>query len=374
MDCKTVYYSDISPEQWVGHVAGITAASYHHSRFWLDYNGCFQNVLENRSFILLENNSSPLAVCPLYLSEIDGHREISVNGAPLGVPALAQNLKPSPRRKLLDAVFCIINKYAKDNNAERIVMLTHPLTQGVCRDEIAGFSNTFELLRYQMLYRAENTLVIDLRLPEQDLSQNMGKYQRRHITRGNKKGIKVKAFNGNENKDQLKNYFDSFQQAHFASAGRMTRPQTTWDSMHQAALNGKAALFCAFLEDTPMSYLFCGEFASMAFGWSQVNIEEFEKEYSPRHILEWEAILHYKKRGFSYYEVGERYYCPQPLYVPSQKEISISQFKERYGGFTLPKISWQGYYDRSRMERELKEYRDNYLQHYNLVTVPGEGE
>jgi len=240
MDYKTVYYSDTAGEQWDSWVARIGSTSYHHSRFWLGYNNCFQNVLENKSFILLENDSSPLAVCPLFLSELNGCREISVNGAPLGVPALTEKLKPSPRRKLLDEAFSIINNYVRDNNAERIIMVSHPLTQGVCEDEVSGFRNTFELLRYRMLYSVENTLVMDLNVSEQNLSQNMSKYQRRHITRGKKKGIEVKAFNGNENKDKLKHWFDSFQQAHFDSAGKMTRPQAPWDSMHQAALDGRA--------------------------------------------------------------------------------------------------------------------------------------
>jgi hypothetical protein len=371
MDYKIAFYSDVSQGQWDSWVASIRAASYHHSRCWLDYCSGFQNVVENKSLALLENDSSPLAICPLVLSEIDGHREISVNGAPVGVPALAESLKPSPRRRILDIVFGIINDYAKGNNAERIVMVSHPLTRSAGEDDVSGFRNSFELLRYQMLYRVENTLVIDLKLPPETLFMNMGKYQRRHIVRGRKQNIRVEVFNGGENKDKLRNCFELFQQAHFTCAGRLTRPQATWDSMYQSALNGYSSLFCAFLGDTPMSYLFCGEFAPMAFGWSQANVEKFEEEYSPRHILEWEAILYYKKLGFRYYEIGERYYCPQLLHVPSAKEITISEFKERYGGFMLPKINWLGYCDNTRMSHDLRRYQDSYLANDNLVKIPG---
>jgi len=84
--------------------------------------------------------------------------------------------------------------------------------------------------------------------------------------------------------------------------------------------------------------------------------------------------LHYKNRGFGYYEVGERYYCPQPLYAPSAKEMTISQFKERYGGFMLPKINWRGYYDKERMGRELKKCTDNYMKNDNLIMIPGEDD
>lgn len=374
MDFKTAYFSDVSQEQWADWVAGISTTSYHHSRDWLDYSSQFQNVVENRSFAFLQSDSQPLAICPLVLSAAEGNREVSVNGAPVGVPALADDLKPGVRRRLLDAIFSLINNYARENNAKRIVMTSHPLTQSVCADDISGFRNSFELLRYQMLYRVENTLVIDLKLPEATLSQNMGKYQRRHITRGKKKGISTEVFNGSQNTGQLKQWFNRFQEAHFISAGKITRPQATWDRMYQSALNGKASLFCAFLGNAAMSYLFCGEFSSMAFGWSQVNIEEFEKDYSPRHILEWEAINYYRQRGFSYYEVGERFYGPQLLYVPSAKELTISVFKERYGGFSLPKIIWLGYYDRERLQKDLKAYQNDYLAQDNLVKIPGESE
>ncbi len=163
MDYKIAYYSEVDAGQWDSWVAEIAAASYHHSSFWLDYNSRFQNVLENKSFVLLENDAAPLAACPLFLSETGGCKELSVNGAPLGVPALTAKLKPSPRRKLLDEAFTIINKYARDNNAERVIMVSHPITQAVCEDDITGFRNTFEPLRCKMLYSVENTLVIDLK-------------------------------------------------------------------------------------------------------------------------------------------------------------------------------------------------------------------
>ena len=57
--------------------------------------------------------------------------------------------------------------YYGPEDAERIVMLSHPLKQSVCKDDITGFRNTFELLRYRMLYRVENTLIIDLKLPQE---------------------------------------------------------------------------------------------------------------------------------------------------------------------------------------------------------------
>ncbi len=370
MDFKTVYFNDVGKEQWDNWVADIKTTSYHHSWSWIDHASKFQNVMENRSFVCLDSDFSPLAICPLIVTSSKGFNEISVNGGPVGVPALADKFNPSIRRKLLDAVFCVIQDCVKANDVKKMIMTTHPLTRSVCADEISGFRNAFELLRYQMLCRVTNTLVIDLGLSDEILFLNVGKYQRRHITRGRKKKIETKAFNGSENTEQLKHWFYKYQDAHFAAAGRMTRPQETWDTMYDIALNGEASLFCAFLEDTAISFLFCGEFSSMAFGWSQVNVKEFEKAYSPRHLLEWEAMNYYKRNGFRYYEVGERFYGPQLLYVPTDKEITIGEFKERYGGFLLPKITWLGYYDRELLNSDLKVCLEGYYLNDNLIKVP----
>ena len=81
-----------------------------------------------------------------------------------------------------------------------------------------------------------------------------------------------------------------------------------------------------------LSCLFCGEFEKIAIGWSQVNTEEYQKEFSPRHFLEWETIIYYQKRGFNFYILGERNFGNQIFHNPTEKEQSIGQVKERYGG------------------------------------------
>jgi len=374
MDYKIVYFNDVSQEQWDTWVSGISTASYFHSWFWIDYSSKFQNVASNGSFAYLDSNSKLLAICPLIESVSNESNEISANGAPVGTPVLQDNLKPGVRRNILDNIFSIIQDYAKAHVVKKIIMATHPLSHGICDNDISCFMNSFEFLRYRILYHVTNTTVIDLRLPYEVLFQNIGKYHRRHITRGQKKDITVKVFNSRENTGELKNRFKMFQDEHFTAAGKMTRPQETWDSMYSSAMQGSASLFCAFLGDIPVSYLFCGQFSSMAFGWSQVNVKEYEKTYSPRHLLEWEAINYYKKNGFSFYEIGERYYAPQLLHVPTEKQITISQFKERYGGSLLPKITWLGYFDKDALNGHLKACVDHYGIHDNLVKIPGADE
>ena len=79
--------------------------------------------------------------------------------------------------------------------------------------------------------------------------------------------------------------YQLFEQAH-----------TPWDCMIDAIVNGKATLFLAVKDDTIFSYLFCGEFEKIAIGWSQVNVEEYEKKSFHRGILLNGKLLSITKR------------------------------------------------------------------------------
>ena len=114
--------------------------------------------------------------------------------------------------------------------------------------------------------------------------------------------------------------------------------------MKDMLLQNEAILFVGIYNNEPVSFLFCGLFDNSAFGWSQVNIEEYEKELSPRQFIEWSAILYFKENGLKYYEVGERFYPINYFKKSSNKEVSISILKERFGGFFSHKITWNAYF------------------------------
>ena len=71
-------------------------------------------------------------------------------------------------------------------------------------------------------------------------------------------------------------------------------------------------------------FVFVGEFENYSISWSQANVEEYEKEFTPRHLLEWNVIKFYKEIGFDFYDIGEIYidYCD---YSFSDKEKKIFQ-------------------------------------------------
>lgn len=364
METKVVYYKDTTADvwdNWVKKVGGGT--SYYHSYRWINYAGCFSEVRENSSFVVLGKTGEPIAVCPLAFSILsDSTRSISFGYTSTGAPVV-KNGHAGEKRECLDKIFEIYKNFALQNKAQKIIFSCHPLDLAATTPgAYPSAADSFVFLRYGLQYQVENTLVIDLSLPAEELTANLGKYHHRHIKRGSKKGLVVKIYNRENNSGEMEKRFAGFEEAHLLAAGRSTRPQETWQAMLEELRVGEASLFVTFLGDLPLSYLFCGEFGGMAFGWSQANIKEYEEEYSPRHILEWEAMMFYKKQGFKFYEVGERFFGPQLFHVPTEKEISIGVFKERYGGFMLPKVKWTGYFDLDLMKKEISGQTNKFFE------------
>lgn len=357
MTLRTLRFSDTARDEWNGLVSSLGEATFYHSWDLLNFYTCMPGVVDHSSFILLQDERTPLAVCPLALTDIaeDGGKELSFGGRPLGTPAFA-GLRPSARRRLMNEVFSIYAQYAAANGASKIKMFSSPLRLDYGKRRWSGHQNQFELQRYNFLYLVNNTLVVDLGLQADDLEGNLSKYQRRHVKRGLRAGLEVKAVNARtDGAEAIREQMRIFQEVHRAAAGRTTQSDEAWQALSDACVSGNGSLFANYLKDRPISYLYCCEFGTLAKGWSQANHPDYEEEYSPRHLLEWKAILHYKQQGFQFYEIGDRYFGAQLFHVPTEKEVSIAVFKERYGGFLLPNIHWVGYRDHALFEREVSQ-------------------
>jgi len=363
MNLHVLYYNEISKVEWDKRVRSISESTFYHSSTVIDYERILPNNLENNPFILINDNNKSVAVCSSVLrknSELNIN-ELSSRFPSNSIPATLLDLTPSERRKVMDKAYQSIYDYAIENDVKKIEMYRHPVNISSMNLNLIVSDYIFEPMKYNFLSTMYNTLLIDLSLNDSVLLGNMSKFHRKHIRKGREKDIKVKVYNKNSKISTLDEKFESYRLAHFKSAGKSTRPIETWNAMRDATKNGEATLFISYIEDIEISYLLCGEFYKVAYGWSQVNVEEFEREYSPRHLLEWEAIMYYKNIGFSFYEIGERFFNNQLKSYPSEKEFSISVFKERYGGIIYPKIKWFSYLDKNLLKQELENGMTSFL-------------
>lgn len=344
MEFKIVRYDNIEKELWNKWVYQIKESTYLHSSMFLDFLHSLMSKQNIHTFACIRNNDTPIALCPLGISTVQFSNikfvEGSWNGAPLAVPAITE-MTPSARNRTQKELFEIVHDIFQRESVQRNFMKRHPINKNV----LSGIIDSYQLSVMQLGYECipQNTVIINLELQEEDLVLQLSKYQRKRIKLSIRDGLEVKVFRGSpENIDRV---FLEYQLAHEKSAGKLTRPQESFNLMLDLLKNSQASMFVAYYCNIPISYLYCGEFSDFAFGWSQVNIEEYEKQYSPRQFLEWSAIINYKQRGYKFYEVGTLWHGPQLYKLPTEKELSISEFKRRFGGILLPELCFEKFYN-----------------------------
>ena len=343
---KLVEFNSVSHEQWDEYVNRIPEATYLHTWWWIDYLNAINGKGGAKSFLLLEDNE-PVAICPLGICQVNNegkeYREATFGGIQNPYPAIIQ-LPATQRRRIVRKIFTLIHEILKPYDVKRIEFYKHPITLSVLNGNF-DLANIAEAISFGYLCYLQNTIVVDLKKEEDELFYEVARYQRKHVKKSKKQGLTVNEYSGDA--ENLNKVFGDFQSAHFKSAGKLTRPIESWDIMKELLKLNKATLFTASVDNAKnISYLYCGEFDKFGFGWSQVNIDEYEKEYSPRHFLEWEAMMSYKRRGFRYYEVGIKHDVPQFNHIPTNKEVTISQFKERYGGKLYCNFYFERFFDK----------------------------
>jgi hypothetical protein len=361
---RKLLFHEVPPKIWDGFVSSTEDASFYHSWIFLRYLQEFENVI-NESYALFDDHKKLIAIVPIGITITSKISEMSFSGTPCGVPSFI-SMRPSMKRKYFDIVMDQIHVITNYYKISKSVFAYHPLNIKFLNGKGVPFGDSFQLQRYGCLYSVFNTLVIDLNLSIDELKFNLNKYRRRTINKSIKIGMRVKVYNKLNNFEHVGKMMDLFQKEHLACSGSLTRPQKTWDIMKDAVSKGHASLFVICIDDNNTSFLMCGEFEKMAFGWSQANVKKYEKEYSPRHLLEWEAICFYKEKGYYYYDIGDRFYDSQMFYKPSLKEQTISEFKERYGAIQMPKIIWHSYNDPVQLKEDVERGCENIIKsNYN---------
>ena len=355
MNLTRVYLNEIGDAEWDRLIGQVPESTFLHTSGWLRYCGLMKGVVEQSSFLVFNDKKELLGIAPFGVTALDNGTHVGrFGGTPFPTPALANGSR-STRRKVLSGIGEIFQEFRSKHNLVSAHAMTSPLSQGFCAQSPGFFSEDLKMMSLGYLCHVDNTLLIDLNKSEEMLFSELSTYQRKHVRKSMKAGLNIGVYNKSSSAGDLEKFFDLFQKAHLTSSGQLTRPASTWEQMYKILVGGGASLFIVFLGDTPISYLYCGEYFRASFGWSQVNVEEFERSHSPRQFLEWSAIAYYQKNGFGYYEVGERFFGPQLLMVPTHKQISIADFKERFGGFYVPKMRWHTFYNDATRDQFLNE-------------------
>jgi len=123
-------------------------------------------------------------------------------------------------------------------------------------------------------------------------------------------------------KKNLPRDFARFKELHFLAAGRETRSEETWVIQYKQLLIGEA--FFVLGPNTGGFFIYNNHTCYYGVGCSV--------EGAGSHALIWKAILHAKKLGCKYFEMGEQ------VFSGDEKLVNISKFKRGFGGKTVMRL------------------------------------
>jgi len=340
MNANVIYFDDLEKDTWNKEIKKLQGNRDLCSWNLIKYYMSFNNMM-NKSFLYYFERKLVAAVILGILKLHDNKKVFCLGNETIYCPAplFAEDLTVPIRKKHYDKVFNDIFEIGRSNGVSKFNLLAHPIVYKNQSLDISS-ENQFEHLKWLKKLRIMNTLIIKLELPMEKLWENLNPDRRRNINKSLKKKIVIELFDKTSNKGELDLIFKSFQKAHFLSAGKKTRSDESWVEMKKILIAGEADLFVMKKGNVSISYLFCRNYDRVARSSSQVNIEEFEKEYHPRHLLEWHAINHYKKKKYKFYDVGFKLFDYEN-YKFSEKNKTISEFNEKYGANIFPVAQFQ---------------------------------
>ena len=332
MDFEIKKFDDFTMSSWNDLLSEMDGPIHNCNWNNLSYYSAYEKMANYSRAVFYENKL--VALFPFAKNYSEEKINFSFGNNLIFAPVFSHSINTSIRKKIYVYFFKLI-KEQFDLKKLQLKIQVSPIYFDNNKANLLS-KNQFELIEFSKSYIVHNTLILDLGKNEDLLLSNMSKYHRRNILRASK--IKKLEFNvvNFKKKDEVKKKFHEFRKYHKISAGRVTRPIKTWEIMLDKIFESEADLFYLNYNNKSISYLYCAKFSNYAWGWTQVNVRNFEF-LSPRHFLEWNAIKYYKKKKFNFYEIGERF-NDQKNFKPTDKEKSISEFKEKFGSDKYPKV------------------------------------
>lgn len=277
--------------------------------------------------VILEYDNRPCAVWPLSILD-DGERGgcICSNGGPIIPPLFVAGIARKSIKTMIGA--CI----------EAVRHLCQVLGQSTFESAEAyvgepGMSEWHDQLMFCGANSAlHHDLFVDLSPSIEEIKSRFRRRYKSFVNAGNK------LWNVEVIRQEDSSQWEEFHQLHIAVAGRVTRSEESWRIQHEAVASGDA--FFVRLRDVSRRMVGAGLFyLTRDEGLYAVGAYDralFDKPLG--HVVQYRAIEEMKRRGVRWYKLGIRSY-PADLPAPSEKEITISNFKQGFSSHIFPRYS-----------------------------------
>ena len=307
---------------WCEVINNASNVSVFHLRSTVDYHIEYYSG-EDLSFVLYENNRA-IAVLPLFVYVKDQQWKISGDGHNLIEPLFVSKVPRKMQKRLLAKIVKLIEDISTKLKVERVEIYNSG----------TNLSNWY-LLWLEKADRSFVTyqLTIELGLTIEDIKSRFRKSYKPLINKAYRE-LDIEICNNN-----IDYVFEEFRLLHLEVAGRETRSRKTWDIHKKQVKDKEAFLVTVRLKKQLIG---AGLFTyTQNMGAYSVGVYKRELFDMPiGHGVQMKAIEKMKDIGCDSYLIGEKV-TKLGISQPTQKELSISHFKEGFSGYVYaqPHIS-----------------------------------
>ena len=332
MQMEYIRYSDISSGEWNQYIDEISGITFNYTSERISFNLEYsRNIIVNETFLALDNKK-PVAAAEIYIEKYSNGLQISWNGSYCNAPYIDNRLDYRVQENMARKLMAHIDEIAGKNQCKKIMLKEDPLGNP---EQSLTFYNYNFLLKYGYIDESGMTQLIDLRQSKDKLYSDVRKGHKRHINRG--KIYDIKIYDQHNVTDEM---IELYKAIYEKDAGKVTRNSELYRYYLEFVKNGKGLLAFGRINEQEVGVVIVTVYKNTAYYSSYGELEEELNHVPIGHILHWEIINYLKEHGIEFYEMGEQVFGKTHYSDPDEKLINISNFKRRFGGYTVP--FWRG--------------------------------
>ena len=301
-------------EDWNEVLNNSSEVAVAHLKSSTEYNIVYYKG-ENLSFVLYDNNKA-VGVFPLFAHKNEGFWMISGDGQYLIRPLFINNISKKVKKRLENKIASIINFISQKLEVKLI--------------KLVDFNMALSSWYLLWLRTANNVFVthefmINLTLTIDEIRLCFRKSYK-PLTNKTFNEWDVSVFDGT-----IDDTFEEFRLLHKEVAGRETRSRESWYIQKMQIMSKNA--FLVTIRDKDI--LIGAGFFTYTKDIGVYSVGAYKRELFDKpigHVVQMKAIQVLKEKGCKLYHIGQKV-TPLDNYNPSEKEKSISHFKEGFSSY-----------------------------------------
>jgi FemAB family protein len=258
----------------------------------------------------------PIGICPLIIHKNENNWFLSGDGKSLIKPLFIKSIAKKAKKRIEKQILEIIYYIARELEIKKVhIVEFSPALSGWYLLWLDRASKSF--LTHQ--------LAIDLRLTIESIRMS---FRRSYKTLVNKA---LREWDIDVCDSDIEHVFEEFRLLHLEVSGRETRVRETWDIQKEQVKNKEA--FLVTVRDGGI--LIGAGFFTYTKDMGSSSVGAYKRELFDKpigHGVQLKAIEVLKEKGCKTYHVGQKMTLLDEN-VPTDKELSISHFKEGFAGY-----------------------------------------